>query len=512
MRRVLILAAVMATVGMGLMSAPRAEAVGWVHREFVGNAYYDMEWDAANGRWRSPDVVNRPFCLIGNGWLHPDGCEAALGWIAPTSGTVTIRGYIERPSIQGDGTKARIVLNGTRIWPSDAAQEVYPRFMVQHSVRTYVQAGDIIYFHVGQKDTMNNDTTLWSPTVTYGFPPKYLTDGAAFVIGPSDMDNVGIPLMDASLSTLGVPGQDGNTWFHSQSNHQVFSGPLAAPATTPIANVPDNQMFTGLTPDQGHVWFNNIYRHTDGSYLAFMHVEGAQRPGGSNDGMRVAIAHSTNPTGNWRYLGHIIIPFGDPSQYPPEGFNITGVPYFVKDGWFYIYFTDWPWRAAVARARVDDVMAAAALGTTTTWTKYCSGSWSCAGLGGSSDALNVPTFLLHSDAAWSSTRSTYILTGYNHGPERGVWMAFSQDGITWYSHSWLQRGTAGSCAQYQASCTLSPYVTIVAESGTDNSVVGDSFWVYWAFTPNWDDWPGPQPQPNYGLRWVARQRVTLTGY
>jgi hypothetical protein len=33
------------------------------------------------------------------------------------------------------------------------------------------------------------------------------------------------------------------------------------------------------------------------------------------------------------------------------------------------------------------------------------------------------------------------------------------------------------------SCSLSPYETIVDISGTDNSLVRDSFYLYWAFSP-----------------------------
>lgn len=68
-------------------------------------------------------------------------------------------------------------------------------------------------------------------------------------------------------------------------------------------------------------------------------------------------------------------------------------------------------------------------------------------------------------------------------------------------------------------------MTIVNEDGTDNAVVGDSFYAYWAFTPRWDD-PvcldvdnlPPQcvctdtvkaPAPNCGLRRVVRQKVAL---
>ena len=92
-------------------------------------------------------------------------------------------------------------------------------------------------------------------------------------------------------------------------------------------------------------------------------------------------------------------------------------------------------------------------------------------------------------------------------PIEGAWIAFSQDGLTWSSSSWLQRGKTGYCPTDQLSCTASPYITIVADDGTDNGVVGDSFWVYWSFGPDWED---PQyPNPSYSLKWVARQRVTL---
>lgn len=503
--------ALLLMVLIGASAALPADATAqgtWVYREFNGTTYSNMTFNPSDNLWHG----SHQFCLIGDGWMHPDVNEAALGWVAPVAGTVTIQGHIERPRLPGDGVLARIVLNGTRLWPTANQQDVSPRFMVQHALVANVQAGDIIYFHVGQKGDANNDVTWWRPSVTYGVGTNYVTDAAAFVMGPADLARVGIPLMDASLSKIGggpLGGAGGSTWFHSQATHQVFSGSLDAPATTPIADRTDAQMFTNLSAGQGHPWFNNIYQHSDGSYLAFLHVEGATRPGGAQDGMRIALAHSTTPTSSWRYLGHIIIPFGDPSGSPQSGYNITGVPYIIKDGWFYIYFTDAPFQRAVARARVDDVMAAAWQGTTSPWTKYCNGSWSAPGLGGCAADLNLPSIGLHGDGAWS-TRGTYVLSGYGTDTGRGVWIAFSQDGLNWSSWSWLQRGIPGICEPVQQwGCTASPYITIVAEDGSDNGVVGNSFWVYWAFGPDWGD--GPYPLPNYSLQYVARQRVTLIG-
>lgn len=64
------------------------------------------------------------------------------------------------------------------------------------------------------------------------------------------------------------------------------------------------------------------------------------------------------------------------------------------------------------------------------------------------------------------------------------------------------------------SYSLSPYETIVDISGTDNSLVRDSFYLYWAFSPAWTDWAQQHPPPGethpaYGLRQVYRQKVSL---
>lgn len=49
----------------------------------------------------------------------------------------------------------------------------------------------------------------------------------------------------------------------------------------------------------------------------------------------------------------------------------------------------------------------------------------------------------------------------------------------------------------------SPYITIVNEDGTDNALVGDSFYAYWAFAPRFTE------LGNANLRYLVRQRVQL---
>ena len=130
--------------------------------------------------------------------------------------------------------------------------------------------------------------------------------------------------------------------------------------------------------------------------------------------------------------------------------------------------------------------------------------WTEPGIGGpDASDIGVTNNALHSDAAFSTTKGVYVLTGYNHGPGRGVWIAFSQDGVSnWSQDEWLQHGSP-------TNLTLSPYVTIVNEDGTDNGVVGDTFYAYWAFTSRWDDPVCTVNAPNCGLRQLVRQKITL---
>jgi hypothetical protein len=152
---------------------------------------------------------------------------------------------------------------------------------------------------------------------------------------------------------------------------------------------------------------------------------------------------------------------------------------------------------AVARAPVEEVLAAARRGNTSPWRKYLNGQWTGEGLGGAASALSLPTVGMHADAAFSRTKGTYILTGSSQAPGRGVWIAFSQDGVVWSPGEWLQQSTDPN------NQTLSPYVTIVNADGTDNALVGDAFYAYWAFAPRWDE------LKNGNLRYLVRQRVDL---
>jgi hypothetical protein len=458
----------------------------WYYKEWDGSAYADLKWDGEVGRWQG----SCKFCPVSRGAAHPDTTDAVIAWKAPRAGDVTILGVIERLSPKGDGTRARILLSEKQIWPSTPWQEVYPSFMVQHVVVAHVEEGEWIYFHLNRWGNADNDTTLWDPTIRYDSPPRFILDAAQRVMDKADLQRVGIDYMDAPLCAdfqgKGRPW----VWMHSQGGDrsQKFLGPLDAPAQKLVFKKTDKQFFTGNPGSaDGKWWLTNFYRHTDGSLLGFIHVESS---GTSHKKFRLGLAYSTNDGDSWVYLGHVIGQQGD-----PDDLNITGTPYIIKDGYFYVYYRDAA-GACVACAAVAEVMEAAKKHRVTRWHKYFDGGFTEPGLGGRASALGVETDVLHSTAAYSTTKKKYILTGYNHGPGRGVWIAFSDDGVKWTKGGWIQHGRADNP-------TLSPYVTVVAPDGEKNATVGDSFYVYWAFAPDFDKTDGK------GLQNVIRQKVTL---
>jgi hypothetical protein len=167
--------------------------------------------------------------------------------------------------------------------------------------------------------------------------------------------------------------------------------------------------------------------------------------------------------------------------------------YIMRDGYFYVYYTDTRDNpdtlvngVAVARARVDEVMAAARKFKTVGWRKYHEGAWNESGLGGRFTPLNVePLGFLHGDAAYNEHLRQYILVTrkYLYADGKGkvfgsdwkpassgaVLIAFSQDGVNW--SDWRVVHQDGHAHDYPSIISM----------GEDNEVTGRSFWVYYKY-------------------------------
>lgn len=273
---------------------------------------------------------------------------------------------------------------------------------------------------------------------------------------------------------------------HRSSSNFCINGPYTA--------------FTTINPsDAVDLWFVNLYQPqpASGELLAFIHEEQVGNSGGTSDNRegltRIGLAWSSDGGNNWIYLGRIISPFGD-----VQPFNIEGAPYIVKDGYFYVYFTDSLTGAptpanncaqpgdpctqtmgiGVARASVSDVIAAARAGSvgTNLWQKYYNGSFSQPGLGGQPSAI-APWGITHSQAVHSSYTNKYYLAltfmAWG-GIDTSVKLYESTDGVAW-TPSYV---VADETAATQRPNGGYQYCSLADRDGAANGEVGQYFYIY----------------------------------
>jgi hypothetical protein len=464
----------------------------WLYQQWDGTRYTNMTWDPAGRQWRGACR----FCLITRTGMHPDTKDAVLAWRAPRAGHITIVGTMGLAnSATGDGVrtviKKRTGSTVTKIWPSQQYQEIRPNFVAQHLLMTDVRAGDLIYFQANEIGTSAYDTLSWDPRISYDYQPEFTLDGAELVMRPADFQRVGITVaQDSSLSV--VPNGTDFDFYHSGDFGraiQKFRGELDQPAEVGVYS---GNRFTNPRGLGGRWWLENIYRTNDGKLLAFCHIEDADVA--TTGWWAIGLAYSTDGGNTFRMLGEIV------SQHIKDtgpNHNIFGVPYVVKDGYFYIYYGE-P-AASAARAPVGEVLDAASRGTVSDWHKYYRGGWTQNAMGGMASNVIAGTgaaYGTHGDAAYSTYLNRYILAGYAMA---GVFLTFSTDAVCYEVPSWT--------LPINRRDSLAPYETIVDADGSDNAVVGSSFYLYYGY--RFKATGVTHAQIPAVWRWLYRQKVTL---
>ncbi len=495
----------------------------WYYLEKVGNKYKPMVWDSVKSLWQG----KQSSCEIANRWMHPGNEDAVIAWKAPYKGTISVDGYIRRftsdnkVEFKGDGIRVRILKNNKSVWPSRGWQDVlikpyvgsysYPDkkyFYGGCSVRalfiTKINAGDYIYFDLNKYNNPKYDRTEWLPKISYKNIPWYTTDKMEIVMAPNDLKRIGMHTFDGSFGVVKHGKED--FWWCSEWNGTLqykFYGPLNNPSKVLIWRKKEKSFWLGLDSLNGHAWLENIYKDTKtGNLIGFVHYEHVYP-----DNCRIGLAVSKNGGKTFKLLGYILKSEVDEKSNGDVG-NMLGTPYFIKDGYIYLYYGDSNGksqftRPAVARAPLAQVLKAAYNNKLFPWSKYYNGRWDQNGLGGKASQLFDDHLRVHGDAAFSTYTKEFILSGYSQNlAEDGVFLSHSNDGINW-THSWLvdNNGCGAIC----------PYITIVNADGNDNSIVGKSFYVYWSFNAEWGS-EGNTPEGNYGLQTLYRQKIILSGY
>jgi hypothetical protein len=194
------------------------------------------------------------------------------------------------------------------------------------------------------------------------------------------------------------------------------------------------------------------------------------------------MAKSMDNGRTWTDLGLIISPQHPDFLYYPV--DITSGPIVEAGEYFYIYFADTIVEdglrrdigLAVARARVEDVVAAAVESNTAAeWFKYYEGAWEQSGLGGYSSPLergNPPTGAF--DIAFDETLQRYIgVISTQFDGSVNLYFIESLDGISWTMRRPVDLADGDSV-----------YPTIVG-LGADPSVTEGAFYVYFVDSGGW---------------------------
>lgn len=288
--------------------------------------------------------------------------------------------------------------------------------------------------------------------------------------------------LDATYPTI-IQGTK-RYWFVVNSDHTTkLEGTLDAPFTKKVWSKSTQDIFGEVKPTSDDVirdkkWVMNTWQTTDGDILGFVHIERETGYPGVVGKGRVGLAWSTDYGKTFKFLGYIAIPYKDPNM------NISGMPYVINNGYFYVYYNDLcPGGSAMAviRAKVDDVLEAARNGTVTPWHKYKDGSWDSLGLGGACTGL-IPSLEggAHSDATYSTYSNKYYLLVHRPINEQ---FGFDTSFVKIYSSKngvdWAPEATVSEKNDTQVQFGYA-YPEFVSTSPTlrDNNRVGKEFYVY----------------------------------
>lgn len=226
------------------------------------------------------------------------------------------------------------------------------------------------------------------------------------------------------------------------------------------------------------IWLMGIYKIGENELLGFTHNESCyevDKPcNNETKYFSLGVGYSNNNGKSWQYCGDII----RTPRYGKEGdANIKGVPYILKDDYFYIYFWEFPEKdmfyPAVARAKITDVIAAARKGENADWKKYNNGNWHEDGFTGvASNIMNNlgKTFNMHCKVSYVPSIQKYLMITYVNG-QSNVYILLSDDGLRWEIQEKIIDHNNNGRASY-------PFI---ADFFTDDChEVDNDFYIYWA--------------------------------
>jgi hypothetical protein len=288
------------------------------------------------------------------------------------------------------------------------------------------------------------------------------TAATTYTLGPAQTIYQDSPFyLDLPVTTIS-DGKGGFYFYHCRGaggpNHKTH-GTLSDPFNPVVWDKSFSSLWdtNGYDPGGRYTvqwwspWIMNIYKVTSTEWISFCHIEKSPNtrwgPSNSVQNFSAGIGYSNNSGESWTFCGETICLFEDPT-----GGNIGAAAVAkVNDGgtdYFYHYYNDIDETApldpkvdstgrgtAVARAKVDDVIAAARNKSVGTWHKYYNGTWAEYGWRGAATII-LPGIDSHSDIHYNRALRKYLFVG-NRFARRSptkrseIVLYESTDGLVW---------------------------------------------------------------------------------
>lgn len=153
------------------------------------------------------DEYHQYLGIWGGITMHPGGkADVVLSFIAPVDGVINIDATIKASNSGSDGVKLYTTINSldlaNKIYPADSDYILHTsEGDTEYAVEGYeVKRGDEIFFRLNKNETLANDLTYFSPTVSY--TSYVMPEDVAIVVGAESMTlpEGGIRLLEAEMN------------------------------------------------------------------------------------------------------------------------------------------------------------------------------------------------------------------------------------------------------------------------------------------------------------------------
>jgi|GEM_PF-801393 len=292
----------------------------WSYQAYDGSSWSNLAYyDSSAGAWQTNSSTAVPNVRQFEQTPGTSG-KIARAWIAPSSGTISLRGRLLKSDYSGgDGIVARITKNGTRIWPSGGDQFIAyndKSGVEQVLDNLSVSAGDVIRFEVDGSSNNTADTVSWSPSIAY----------TAFG---------GAPGAPTGLSASGGNGQVYLSWnaVSGATSYEVKRGTSTGVYGTTVVSNHSGTSFTDTGVSNGNTYYY-VVTASNGSGTSGYSTEASATPtaSGSSYAKEWTFDSNGNMEGWTTYDSsgsvssgsmHLAITGGDPYIISPDNLGVA---------------------------------------------------------------------------------------------------------------------------------------------------------------------------------------------